>query len=167
MALNVKVTGTRELIGAIAKAGQRGVEAAKAALYVEGERVMAKSKMQAPVGTDGVLRASGFVELPKPSGAGWRVALGYGGAAKGYAIVVHEGRKPGKRPPPSKALEPWVRKKLGVPRDEAAGVAFVVARSIGIKGTRPTKYLERPLMEAVPGMAGRIAKKVRASMERK
>ena len=167
MAINVRVTGTKELMQALARAGARAEMAAKAALYQEAERVMAQSKQEAPVGVDGVLRASGFVELPKPAGRGWRVTLGYGGAAKSYAAVIHEGRTPGKRPPPSKAIEPWVKKKMGVPADEVAGVAFVVARSIGKKGTRPTKFLERPLNAAAAGMASRMAKRIRAQMERK
>lgn len=45
------------------------------------------------------------------------------------------GRPPGKMPP-SNALIPWVRIKLGISGDRAKGVAFVIARAIGKKGTR-------------------------------
>lgn len=92
MAVNVRVTGTKELMRALARAGDRAEHAAKAALYQEAERVMAQSKQEAPVGVDGVLRASGFVELPKPAPRGWRVTLGYGGAAKAYACVSAQTR---------------------------------------------------------------------------
>lgn len=166
MAIHVKVTGTREMLRAIEQAGNRAIAATKAALYQEGERVMAASKMEAPVGVDAVLRASGYVRPPEPIGRGWRVTLGYGGAAKGYALVVHEGRKPGSQPP-SKPLEPWVRKKLGVPTKDVASVAFLVARKIKMRGTRPTKFLEKPLLAAAPGMAGRMATRIRRSLERK
>lgn len=166
MALNAKVKGTREMQAAIAKAGVRAREAIAAALYQEAERVMAASKQEVAVGVDGVLRASGHVQPPKFTATGQEVTLGYGGAAKSYAAAVHEGRRPGKMPP-SKALIPWVRKKLGVPEDEAAGVAFVIAKNIWANGTKPTKYLERPLMDAIPGMAGRMAARIRRMIERR
>lgn len=166
MAMNAKVKGTRELMRALERAGARAGEASAAALYQEGERVMAASKQEAPVGVDGVLRASGHVERPQMNTTGWQVRLGYGGASKGYAQVVHDGRTPGKKAPPARALEPWVKKKMAVPQDEVRSVAFLVARKIGLKGTKPTKFLERPLMEAVPGMAGRMAARIRRSLER-
>lgn len=166
MAVRVNVTGARELQAALKLAGDRAELAARAALYQEAERVMAASKQEAPVGVDGVLRASGFVELPKRVGQGWRVTLGYGGASKSYAAVIHEGRKPGSMPP-SKALEPWVRKKLGVPSNEVRSVAYLVARKIKMQGTAPTKFLEKPLRAAVPGMADRMARSIRRQVERK
>lgn len=163
---NLRVTGLKELNAALAAMGDRAEQAARAALYQEGERVMAQSKQEVAVGVDGVLRASGFVEPPVKAGRGWRVTLGFGGAAKGYAAAVHEGRKPGTMPP-SKALEPWVKKKLGVPSKEVSGVAFLVARKIKLQGTKPTKYLERPLLAAIPGMADRMARTIRRQVERK
>lgn len=167
MAVRFSVKGTQALQKALAAVGQRGPQAAASALYIEGERIMSNSKQEAPVGVDGVLRASGFVDPPRREGKGVRVRLGYGGAAAQYAIVVHEGRRPGGKMPPSDALEPWVRKKLGVPADEVASVSFAVARKIARVGTKPTKFLERPFREAIPGMADRMAKRIRASVERK
>lgn len=170
MAMRAKLTGSRELVRALEKAGNRAVHEAGRALYIEGEKIMAASKQEAPVGVDGVLRASGYVEPPKRDGGVTSVELGYGGAAKGYAVYVHEGVGPavGKPPfmPPSKALEPWVKKKLGVPAEEVKTVAFLVARSIGSKGLKPTKFLERPFMAATKGMAGRIAARIRRRLER-
>lgn len=52
-----------------------------------------------------------------------------------YGYPVEYGRKPGKQPP-TDALEAWVVRKLGVTRDEARGVAYVIARAIGRKGTQ-------------------------------
>ena len=86
----------------------------------------------------------------------------------GYAGWVHEGRKPGKRPP-IEALLAWARRKVlnsriatekaraaaGVTlkprlgksatvaeRDQARVLAFLVARKIGRFGTRPNKWFE-------------------------
>ena len=57
-----------------------------------------------------------------------------------YAPVVEYGRSPGRMPPPG-ALAGWLRRK-GI--DEQ--YAFVVARSIARRGTRPRPYL-KPALE--------------------
>lgn len=62
------------------------------ALYSFGEIIMTASKQECPVDT-GTLRASGHVDQPKISGSSIVVRLGYGGAASGYAIFVHEGHR--------------------------------------------------------------------------
>ncbi len=49
-----------------------------------------------------------------------------------YAGVIEYGRREGKMPP-SSALVPWVRRKLGVSAKKAPGVAFAVAKKIGAR----------------------------------
>lgn len=53
------------------------------------------------------------------------------------ALWLHEGTKHTKAPP-ARALERWVERKLGVPKERALAVAFLVARKIkqrgGLKG---------------------------------
>lgn len=51
-----------------------------------------------------------------------------------YSAVIEFGRRPGRRQPPTKALIPWVRRKLGVSDSDAKSVAFLVARKIGQRG---------------------------------
>lgn len=59
-------------------------------IYEEAEAIMTDSKEHyVPVDT-GALKGSGFVEKPTLNGTAIRVALGYGGPATGYALVVHE-----------------------------------------------------------------------------
>jgi hypothetical protein len=56
-----------------------------------------------------------------------------------YANPMNTGAAFPSAGPPAAALELWVRRKLGVSEEEAAGVAFVIARSIkrrGLKGRR-------------------------------
>lgn len=152
------VVGGAKLRAAITQAGARAHTLTAQALYIEAERVMAKSKKEAPVGVDGVLRGSGFVELPKTlPGKGVVVYLGYGGAAAGYAVAVHEGTKP--HFPPVDALKRWAKKKLG---DE--GAAWAVARKIARVGTKATKYLERPMRELAPTMGERMARRIKAGL---
>lgn len=168
MSVRVRITGQREMAAALKEAGKDARRLVAAAIYQEAERVMADSKQEAPVGVDGVLRASGFVKPPSDTGRRITAELGYGGAASGYALYVHEGTGPAvgrpKYMPPVEALKPWVRKKMGVPLDEVDNVAFLVARKIGQTGTKPTKFLEKPLRARAKGMGERIAAKIRVGL---
>ena len=159
MALKIKarLRGQRQLQRALAKRGRDAPRALASALFLEGERIMAKSKPLVPV-DEGPLRASGHVQLPRVTRRKVTVVLGYGGPAAQHAVVVHEGRRPGSKMPPPNALEGWASRH-GIPTDP--GTLFVLARSIGAKGTAPTKFLEKPFNEAIPGMNGRLARRVR------
>lgn len=70
-----------------------------------------------------------------------------------YAPIVELGRRPGNRWPPLAPIELWVRRKLHVPADRAAEVAFLVARKIGEEGTSGAHMFEfsfrqlRPIAE--------------------
>lgn len=55
----------------------------------EGEQTMTESKLETPVET-GALRASGHVDGPHDEGSAVWIELAYGGAAAGYALIVHE-----------------------------------------------------------------------------
>lgn len=61
--------------------------------------------------------------------------------ARPHMAVVDGGRRPGAKRPPTAALIPWVRRKLGVGADEARGVAFVLARAIGRRGQQARRIL--------------------------
>ena len=62
------------------------VKDVKAALYLEGEDIMAVSVRRTPVDT-GDLKATGHVKLPQEKGGTVTVELAYG---TDYAIYVHE-----------------------------------------------------------------------------
>jgi hypothetical protein len=66
-----------------------------------------------------------------------------------YLINVDQGRKPGSKPPPSSAILPWIKLR-GIKGRDSKGkfitdksLAFVIARSIGIKGIRPTNVIQK------------------------
>ena len=110
-----------------------------AALFQEAEEIMTVSKRDhVPVAPDGgTLRGSGFVNPPEFGlGGDISVTLGFGGPAAPYAEAIHE--HPSGASPPT-----WEGKTL----------------DFHLGGDR-TKYLERPLLKAVPGMGRRIAKSV-------
>lgn len=61
-----------------------------------------------------------------------------------YAVFVHEGRRPGRMPPfqPGTELNRWATKRGMNP--------FLVARSIGRKGTKPHKFMDKTYRTVKP-----------------
>lgn len=83
------VQGVDQLRAALRASPAAALKAIGAALYREANAIITESKKEVPVDT-GVLRASGVVFMPSFSDTGVVVELGYGGAAKAYALVQHE-----------------------------------------------------------------------------
>ena len=132
---NVKKTG--RIFEGPEKVFGRNIEAGLSEVAAFGERTI---KKQTPKGVTKILVGSIFGEVnmaPKP-----RVLFGTSAL---YGPVVEEGRRPGATMPPPDALRPWVERKLGVRREESKRVAFVVARSIGKKGTKARKMFEKSI----------------------
>lgn len=101
------------------------------------EDLAGEGRNRAPVGADGFLRASIATRedrQSRPIPQWWQVIVG-----AFYGKFVHEGTRP--HFPPPRALERWVRLKLGVPSEQVAGVAFAVARAIARRGTRAQPFL--------------------------
>jgi hypothetical protein len=66
-----------------------------------------------------------------------------------YAPIVEVGRHPG-RYPPIGPIQLWVTRKLQVPPGEAASVAFLVSRKIGLRGTQGAHMFERAMTQLEP-----------------
>lgn len=120
-------------VNAIAKDLRR--DTAKAIRY-EVEKIGTAADRIVPVDL-GTLRASKTIEGPTFEGDQIEVVIGYGGAAAAYAAAVHE--TPSEHDPPS-----W----------EGVTVDFKV------RGTG-RKFLQIPLVEAMPGMPDRIAERIK------
>lgn len=98
-----------------------------------------------------------------------RTARGYQGKVTSpllYVSPVEFGRRPGK-PPPTSAIKLWVIRKLGVSSAEADSVAFMVARSIGKRGTKGAFMFEKgykarlsSVLRLWDNLADRIARKI-------
>lgn len=88
------MTALREMLR---RAGPNAVLALAAAMFIEGQDILLISQGIVPIGKKergdkhpGVLRASGHVALPVIAGTKVEVTIGYGGAARAYALVQHE-----------------------------------------------------------------------------
>lgn len=87
--VEVKIIGATELSRRLNRLGPQVMKMAASALQEEAEIEMTEAKERTPV-RYGVLRASGTVELARVEGKGVSVRMFFGGAAKAYAIHVHE-----------------------------------------------------------------------------
>lgn len=83
------------------------------------------------------------------------VTSGIIGSPLPYALVLEEGRRAGRRFPPPEPIARWVRRKLGVPEEKVRGVAFVVARKIARRGTRP-RHIFRDARPAIQRAAAQF-----------
>lgn len=133
MPISIKVTGVVETQQNLNKiAGDlhgRPMEEAmrRAALLIERD-----AKKNAPVDT-GRLRSSISSEI-RTEGIGGEKVIGVVGSNVVYAAAVELGSRP--HFPPPGVLDAWVSRHGG-------GDAFLVARAIARRGTKPSKFLQR------------------------
>jgi len=130
------LTGAQQLEQVLLRAPARAQQALGMALYREAQKTMALSKRDYVPVDMGVLRGSGTVKPPKRIGVmGVEIVMGYGGAAKAYAVVQHENLSlshPPKRP----------RRRTGTRSSRRPGTA---------------RYLAIPMKERELGMEERLA----------
>jgi hypothetical protein len=127
-AINVTLHGDREVKEKLRQLGLRALPAGAQSLFESAENIMTISKDQyVPVET-GTLKASGFVRPPETRRSTVTVTLGYGGAAQGYALAVHENPRAGKTggvSPSGKKYKRWAQvgewKYLQTPVQNNAG----------------------------------------------
>ncbi len=138
-----KLTGVAEMARKIQSISSKLPYSAAAALRMEAEIEMTEAKRRCPRSPGGgTLRASGFVAEPTQEGRKISVVLGFGGAARDYAVAVHEHLS--EHSPPS-----WQGKE---------------ELDWTIPGTGP-KFLEGPLKESAPHMGNRIARRMALTVE--
>jgi len=111
------------------------------------------------IDSSGQLRKSLMFKVKETKG---RVIFTFGakGAASKYADVVEDGRRPGKFPPPD-AIKQWIKDKPIRLRDtntnkfiksteaKINSLAFLIGRSIKIKGIPGTKFFENALQDEI------------------
>jgi hypothetical protein len=148
----------------------------------------ARVREETPLGVTALARGSIAGEVHRIAGG---IPIGVVGSPLPYLRVVNDGRRPGQKMPMQKVggefqalpdLVLWVKRKLKVEYsnvrsrkthqrnatdDEALGLAFVVARAIGKRGTKPVGMFEKAIrsseatIEAILDRAGyQMVKKI-------
>lgn len=96
--ITITLKGDKELIRLLDRLGDQAPLAAAVGLYNGAQRIFSRSQGEAPVGGPptsprdphrGALRGSGHVTGPTRAGKDYQVTIGYGGAARAYALAQH------------------------------------------------------------------------------
>jgi hypothetical protein len=86
----IKLEGLDTLQELLERAGDQATPMLAQALVAEMQLVFRESQRRVPVGVTGNLKSSGRVKPPVVTANTVTVTLGYGGAARKYAAVVHQ-----------------------------------------------------------------------------
>jgi len=129
--------GARKVIARLTKYRDDLRHRVERAAYIEAGLIMSDSKQNYVPVDFGILKGSGQVHPPEWQGDVLVVQLSYGGAAKAYALAVHEHLS---------KHSPWTWRV-------AKRVTFHPAG-------RGPKYLEKPLKKASKGIMQRIAARI-------
>lgn len=133
----------------------------EADLYVQGEL-----QQQLPRGAGGMSGGAGLVGSVTTEEQRLDAnVIGMVGSALPYAEYVEIGTRP--HFPPLQPIEDWVQAKLGITDErERHNVAFLIARKISVKGTKPDGTWERVADAAQPEIARRTAEAVDRILDR-
>lgn len=122
------------------------VHAAETALYQGGSVIMTEAKKRAPVDV-GTLRNSGYVTLPRTDSDGTFVEVGFGGAAKAYAVKQHEELGYNHDVGQAKYLENAISAMEGQVRDRVARLTDDALRSGRAPSRGPKVHPDKPGQE--------------------
>lgn len=78
---------------------------------------------------------------PAQQGQSFGVLIQVPNSKAPYAAVIEYGRTPGSKPPPVEPIARWAQRRLRLPYEQARGIAFAIARSIGRRGLKGRKIL--------------------------
>lgn len=90
LSASISLKGVDEMKAKLAALVALAPDAGGAALYQEGEGLKTDSQEHYVPVDQGVLKNSAFVNEPQTDASGVFVTVGYGGAAKDYAVIQHE-----------------------------------------------------------------------------
>ena len=104
----LRVEGLDKLQAKLKASGKTAAKDLAGPLMLEAELIMTEAKQIVPV-DQGILKASGVVRRPDISRHKVVIELGFGGAARAYALAQHEGKFRHNAPQKRKFLEQPVK----------------------------------------------------------
>jgi hypothetical protein len=152
--------GQEEMLAHMRQIARENPALIAGALYRQASKILTESMEHFVPVRFGILRDSGRVQEPTLAGERTSVEITFGGQAAAYAIAVHE--TPSRHDPPS-----WKKAWRGDSAPRVAGISItrLGARSPHASGNgvhfrapgTGSKYLEKPLMAAAPGLLRALA----------
>jgi hypothetical protein len=137
--VQVNIKGVDEQIRRFADVDAAAAAQLRQAMDASLEEVQSEIEPRIPVGATGGIKKSFGSRI---DGTGSRIVGHYGSKMKHVVPQVLEyGRAPSKTPRSSK-LEAWVQKVLGISGPKVKSVAYLIARSIGKKGTKGKFFMK-------------------------
>ncbi len=159
MTVRVTMVGGKRVAKFLKKYGDEAIRALGASLLAEGREVerLARNEIRSDMG---ILKASGFTELPefRLGGGTVTVRVKFGGPAAKYAPHVHYGTKAYWIP--IAPLKEWASRVLG---DEKLG--YAVQWKLAHVDRPGTFFLERPFKRRQNGLGLRLANDMRRRLE--
>ena len=79
-----------------------------------------------------------------------------------YGVYVESGRRAGARQPPTKPILQWIEQR-GITPDKGTSkrsLAYIIARSIGEKGIKPTPFMRAAIKQQKVGLSKQLAKEI-------
>jgi hypothetical protein len=124
-----------------------------------------KAQAASSSGAIGAVTTGGYLQRWKSSltaGAGLGVVLYNQHPA---ASTIELGRRPG-RFPPTRAVEQWARRRLGLSQAEAARAAFPIARAIARRGLKPREVLSGATKQLEKTVEGELMRSLEEELSR-
>ncbi len=123
------------------------------------DAILKEADIHVPVGATEALKLSGHRIPPNPTN--WAMVR----YTAPYAYYVHEGTRA--HFPPSDELERWVELVLNITDEkEVKSVAFLIARAISKRGTKPDPWLRNAFEKIEPKAQANLNRKLDEAMGR-
>lgn len=149
--IRTRVPEIGQLMEKLGARAEKAVHKAATALSMRALTIVQDAVRTAPPanpagkGSGGAVNTGRFLAAweaaPAQQGGSFGVLIQVPNSKAPYAAVIEYGRTPGSRPPPVEPIARWAQRRLSLPYEQARGIAFGIARSIGRRGLKGRKIL--------------------------